>query len=349
MIDVYQIIDAIKPVNKAKGQEAEAYIQTLTKPVNSLGEIERLAVQLAEMTGEVKPDISPPGVIVFAADHGIAEEGISAYPQEVTGQMVRNFLTGGAAINVFTKRVKGFLEIVDAGVKTDIPGVRAEKIGYGTKNFAAEPAMSRKDALRSIQMGMSLAEETIEKGAKLLILGEMGIGNTTSSSAIAAALTGIKPEHLTGRGTGIKSKQIAFKSEIIRRALELHRPDPSDPIDVLSKVGGFEIGAMTGAMLYAAYRRIPVLLDGFICTTSALLAAHICEHAKDYMIAGHLSVEPGHLLILNKLGKKPLVSMGLRLGEGTGAVLVFPFVQAASDMIKEMATFDAAGVSKEHS
>ncbi|MEK3808781.1 nicotinate-nucleotide--dimethylbenzimidazole phosphoribosyltransferase [Bacillus sp. FSL H8-0547] len=348
MIDVYQIIDAIKPVNKAKGQEAEAYIQTLTKPVNSLGEIERLAVQLAEMTGELKPDISPPGVIVFAADHGVAEEGISAYPQEVTGQMVRNFLTGGAAINVFTKRVKGFLEIVDAGVKTDIPGVRAEKIGYGTKNFAAEPAMSRKDALRSIQMGMTLAEETIEKGAKLLILGEMGIGNTTSSSAIAAALTGIKPEHLTGRGTGIKSKQIAFKSEIIRRALELHRPDPSDPINVLSKVGGFEIGAMTGAMLYAAYRRIPVLLDGFICTTAALLAAHICEHAKDYMIAGHLSVEPGHLLILNKLGKKPLVSMGLRLGEGTGAVLVFPFVQAASDMIKGMATFDAACVSKEH-
>lgn len=349
MIDVYQIIDAIKPVNKAKGQEAEAYIQTLTKPIKSLGELERLAVQLAEMTGELKPEISPPGVIVFAADHGIAEEGISAYPQEVTGQMVRNFLTGGAAINVFTKRVNGFLEIVDAGVKTDIPGVRSEKIGYGTKNFAAEPAMSQKDALRSIQMGMRLAEETIEKGAKLLILGEMGIGNTTSSSAIAAALTGIKPEHLTGRGTGIKSKQIAFKFEIIRRALELHRPDPSDPIDVLSKVGGFEIGAMTGAMLYAAYRRIPVLLDGFICTTSALLAAHISEHAKDYMIAGHLSVEPGHLLILNKLGKKPLVSMGLRLGEGTGAVLVFPFVQAASDMIKGMATFDAAGVSKEHS
>ncbi|UAL54533.1 MULTISPECIES: nicotinate-nucleotide--dimethylbenzimidazole phosphoribosyltransferase [Metabacillus] len=347
MIDIYQQIDAIEPVSKQKGIEALAYIHSLTKPMNSLGEIEKIAVQLSEITTDVKPEVFPPGVIVFAADHGVAEEGVSAYPQEVTAQMVNNFLSGGAAINVFTKRINGLLEIVDAGVKTDIPGVRSEKIGYGTKNFAVEPAMTRKEAIRSLELGMERAEAMIKNGARLLILGEMGIGNTTSSSAIAAALSVLKPEDITGRGTGIESKQVAYKAEVIKKALNKLKPDANDPIDVLSKVGGFEIGAMTGAMLYAASKKIPVILDGFICTTAALVASKLNRHVRNYMIAGHLSVEPGHLHVLNLLGKKPLVSLGMRLGEGTGAVLVYPLIEAAAEMVKGMATFDTAGVSKE--
>ncbi|MDR0137520.1 nicotinate-nucleotide--dimethylbenzimidazole phosphoribosyltransferase [Metabacillus idriensis] len=347
MIDIYQQIESIEPVNKQKGLEALAYIHSLTKPMNSLGEIEKMAVQLSEITSHVKPEVFPPGVIVFAADHGVTEEGVSAYPQEVTAQMVNNFLSGGAAINVFTKRVNGLLEIVDAGVKTEIPGVRSEKIAYGTKNFAVEPAMTRMEAVRSLEVGMQQADAMIKNGAKLLILGEMGIGNTTSSSAIAAALSGIKPEELTGRGTGIESKQVAYKAEVIQKALNKLKPDANDPIDVLAKVGGFEIGAMAGAMLYAASKKIPVILDGFICTTAALVASKLNRHVCDYMIAGHLSVEPGHLHVLNLLGKKPLVSLGMRLGEGTGAVLVYPLVEAAAEMVKGMATFDAAGVSKE--
>lgn len=347
MTDIFKLIAAIKPVNKQKGSEAFKHINTLTKPVNSLGAIEKVAVQLSEITASLIPEVSPPGVIVFAADHGVAEEGVSAYPQEVTAQMVMNFLSGGAAINVFTKHVNGLLEIVDVGVKADIPGVHSVKIGYGTKNFAIEPAMTRMDAIRSLEAGMESAKAMIEKGAKLLIVGEMGIGNTASSSAVAAAFSGLPAEELTGTGTGIQSKQVAHKAEVINKALHFLKPNANDPIDVLSKVGGFEIGAMAGAMLFAASKKIPILLDGFICTTAALIASKLNDHLRDYLIAGHLSVEPGHLHVLNLLGKKPLLSLDMRLGEGSGAVLAYPLVEAATKMVKEMATFDHAGVSKE--
>lgn len=347
-MDVWKVIESIRPVDVQMGQEAIGHINNLTKPVGSLGEIERVAMELCKMTGTQFPDVFPPGVIVFAADHGIAAEGVSAYPQEVTAQMVANFASGGAAVNVFTNHVKGLLEIVDVGVASnmDLAGVHVQKVGYGTKNFAKEPAMTRDEALLSIKIGMERAKHTIERGARLLIVGEMGIANTTSASAIVASLAGVPARTVVGTGTGIPSEKVTFKAEVIEKAIDLLNPDPQDPIDLLSKVGGFEIGAMCGAMLYAASKQIPILLDGFICTSAALLATRLSEHVKEYMLAGHQSVEPGHKITLDLLEKKPLLTLNMRLGEGSGAVLAYPLVQAAAKMLKEMATFEGASVSK---
>lgn len=345
---IRSIVSTIQPVDRAAGQAASTHINNLTKPVGSLGELEKIAIQLAEITGNPLSDVFPPGVIVFAADHGIAEEGVSAYPQEVTAQMVHNFLQEGAAINVFTRSVNGFIEIVDVGVKSDIDadGLIVEKVAYGTKNFAKGPAMTREEAVRAIEAGMKRAEVMIEKGAKLLIVGEMGIANTTPSSAIVASITGANIRSLVGQGTGLQASALDYKAVVIEGALKLLQPDSEDPLDLLEKVGGFEIGAMAGAMLYAASRRVPILLDGFICTASALVAAKFSEHVKDYMIAGHHSVEPGHTAALLALGKKPLLTLELRLGEGSGAVLAYPLVEAATKMVKEMATFDGAQISR---
>ncbi|WP_019241983.1 MULTISPECIES: nicotinate-nucleotide--dimethylbenzimidazole phosphoribosyltransferase [Bacillus] len=345
------VIKEINEVNHHMGEIALQHINNLTKPIGSLGDIEKVAIQLTEITGEKMPTVYPPGVIVFAADHGIAEEKVSAYPQEVTAQMVMNFLNGGAAINVFTKNVNGLIEIVDVGVKSDLyaDGLCIEKVAYGTKNFAKGPAMTKEEAIRSIEVGIKRAENIINRGAKLLIVGEMGIANTTSSSAIVAAITGLNVRSLVGQGTGLLSSALDYKAEVIDDALKLLQPNADDALDLLQKVGGFEIGAMVGAMLYAASRKIPILLDGFICTASALLAVKLCPLVKDYMIAGHHSVEPGHTAALEKLGKKPLLSLQMRLGEGSGAVLAYSLVEAATKMVSEMATFEDANVSKESS
>jgi nicotinate-nucleotide--dimethylbenzimidazole phosphoribosyltransferase len=338
---------SIPKIDKETGEAVYNYIQTLTKPPGSLGRLEELAVQLGEITGMTFPAITPPGVLVFAADHGITEEGVSAFPKEVTAQMVKNFIHGGAAINVFSRQIGAMLQIVDIGVASDIEdvGVIRKKVRYGTANFLAQDAMTRTEAELAIEIGFIQAVEMITSGAKCIILGEMGIGNTTSSSAILAALSESNIDSLVGKGTGIPEEKILHKQQIIEKSLSSRNPNPSDPIDVLSKVGGLEIAGMAGAMLAAAQNRIPILVDGFISTVAAVVAKSICNEVANYMIVGHRSVEPGHELALKLLGKKPILDLGMRLGEGSGAAIAFPILQSATLMVKEMATFSSAGVS----
>jgi nicotinate-nucleotide--dimethylbenzimidazole phosphoribosyltransferase len=337
----------IGPINKEKGEEARNYIDTLTKPPGSLGRLEELAIQLAEIQAAKLPAVTPPGVIVFAADHGVTAEGVSAFPKEVTAQMVANFLHGGAAINVFSRQIGALFKIVDVGVATNIEhdDLIVRKVGSGTANFYKERAMSKEDAEKAINIGFEQAEGLITKGIKCLIVGEMGIGNTTSSSAILAAVTGGNLSALIGCGTGIPPEKLSHKQQIIAHALENLKPDPKDPIDILSKVGGFEIAAMAGSMIAAAQHRIPILVDGFICTMSAILADMLANGCRDYMIIGHESVEPGHLAAIEWLGKRPLLKLDMRLGEGSGAAIAFPILQSAALMINEMATFATAGIS----
>jgi nicotinate-nucleotide--dimethylbenzimidazole phosphoribosyltransferase len=341
------LLTDIKQVNKENGKKVAEYIDTLTKPIGSLGRLEEVAIQLAEITGEAFPEVTPPGVIVFAADHGIVNEGVSAYPQDVTAQMVLNFLNGGAGINVFSRQIGAKLEIVDVGVATDLSydGLVNKKVRYGTGNFLVEDAMTRSEVEQAIAVGYERAQGMFEQGVKCLIVGEMGIGNTTPSSAITSVLSGTDITELVGSGTGIASGQIQHKQDVIKRSIEARQPDRNDPIDILAKIGGLEIAAMTGAMLAAAEERIPILLDGFICTVSGLLATEINHHARDYMIVGHRSVEVGHNIVIDLLGKKPLLDLGFRLGEGTGAAVAFPILQSALLMLKEMATFSSAGIS----
>jgi nicotinate-nucleotide--dimethylbenzimidazole phosphoribosyltransferase len=339
----------IEPLNEAAAAEARRRVDQLTKPLGSLGRLEELAVRLAAMTGSALPSVTPPGVLVFAADHGVTAEGVSAYPQEVTAQMVANFAAGGAAINVFSRQIGALLHVVDVGVAVEVeaPGVWRKKIRPGTGNLLREEAMTLEEAERAVQVGLECAGAIADEGAKLLIIGEMGIGNTTASSALLAALTGTEPDELVGRGTGVSDAAWERKKAVVKQALARHRPDPARPLEALAKVGGLEIGAMAGAVLGAAARRIPVLVDGFISTVAALLAVRLCPGAADYLIAGHRSQEPGHLCALRALGTEPLIDLGLRLGEGSGAAVAFPIVEAATRMIREMATFESAGVSSQ--
>ncbi|MEK5442449.1 nicotinate-nucleotide--dimethylbenzimidazole phosphoribosyltransferase [Fredinandcohnia sp. FSL W7-1320] len=343
-----QIYESTPKVNKEMGRQVGEYINTLTKPIGSLGRLEEMAINLAEMKNEPFPSVTPPGVLVFAADHGITSEGVSAYPQAVTKQMVRNFLNGGAAINVFSRQIGAILKVIDIGVATDIEheSLINQKVRYGTGNFYLEDAMSRQEAEQAMDTGYNQALQIIEEGAQCLILGEMGIGNTTSSSAILAVLSGKDISQLVGRGTGISDATFLHKTEIIKQALIRRNPNPNDPIDILAKVGGLEIAAMTGAMLGAASKRVPILVDGFICTIAALVASLISPSVNDYIMVTHQSVEPGHNIALSLVGKKPIIDLGLRLGEGTGAAISFPIIQSATLMLKEMATFDSAGISK---
>ncbi|WHY83910.1 nicotinate-nucleotide--dimethylbenzimidazole phosphoribosyltransferase [Neobacillus novalis] len=337
----------VPKVNKEIGNQVSDYINTLTKPVGSLGRLEEIAIELAKMKNEAFPSVTPPGVLVFAADHGITEEGVSSYPQAVTAQMVLNFLSGGAAINVFSRQIGASLNIIDIGVAQDIEhsSLINQKVRYGTGNFYREDAMTREEAENAISVGYEQGQDMINNGAKCLILGEMGIGNTSASSAILAVLSNSDIASLVGTGTGISQETLLHKVAVIHESLQKRNPNPEDPIDIISKVGGLEIAGMTGAMLAAASNRVPVLLDGFICTIAGLLAKEISPNSADYMIVTHQSVEPGHQLAISLLGKKPILDLGLRLGEGTGAAIAYPLIQSATLMLKEMATFDSAGVS----
>nr|WP_240036513.1 nicotinate-nucleotide--dimethylbenzimidazole phosphoribosyltransferase [Halomonas urmiana] len=322
------------------------YLDTLTKPPGSLGRLEALAVTLAGLTGEDFPGVTPPGVVVFAADHGVAEEGVSAFPQAVTAQMVANFVAGGAAINVFSRRIGARLEVVDVGVASELPpgGIVRDRVRPGTANLAREDAMSRDEALAAIAAGRRAARRAAEAGCRCLIAGEMGIANTTASSAMLAALTGAPVAELVGPGTGMAGEALAHKRTVIEAALAERGPDPADPLDLLARLGGLEIAAMAGAYLEAAARRLPILVDGFIATVAALTACRLEPALRPYLIFGHRSHEPGHRVALEALGAEPLLDLDLRLGEGTGAVLAFPLLEAATAMLAEMATFGAAGV-----
>jgi nicotinate-nucleotide--dimethylbenzimidazole phosphoribosyltransferase len=346
---IQETLQSIQNLNDEKMQEAREYVNSLTKPIGSLGKVEELAIQLSGITNQVFPEVTPPGIIVFAADHGISEMGVSAFPKEVTTQMVYNFLNGGAAINVFAKQINALLKIVDIGVAEDINHneLIIKKAKYGTNNYAHENAMTEEDAKQALIVGMDMAQLMIEEGAKCIIVGEMGIGNTATASAIVSVITGCSVEEVVGLGTGISDKARNNKVSIISKALSERKPNRKDAIDILTKVGGLEIAGMTGAIIKASEQRVPVILDGFISTAAALLAVVLEEKVNDYLIAGHMSKEKGHIHALSYLHKSPLLDLDLRLGEGTGAALAFPLIEAATRMMKEMATFQSAGITTE--
>jgi nicotinate-nucleotide--dimethylbenzimidazole phosphoribosyltransferase len=344
-----QTLSEIKPVDKEAMAEARKRQDDLTKPQGSLGQLESLSIQIAGIKRNPRPRIAQKVIFTLAGDHGVTKEGVSAYPSEVTPQMVYNFLRGGAAINVLARYIGARVVIADLGVASILerhPDLSDRKVGLGTQNMAKGPAMSKEEAIRSIEAGMELVEAELSKGVDILGTGDMGIGNTTASSAITAALTGADVAAVTGRGTGLDDKGWEKKVKVIQQALERNQPDPKDAIDVLSKVGGFEIGGITGVILAGARHRIPVVLDGFISGAAALIATSLSPHTKPYLIASHQSVEEGHRIILDHLGLKPLLNLGLRLGEGTGAALGIFLVEASLKILGEMATFSEAGVSE---
>jgi nicotinate-nucleotide--dimethylbenzimidazole phosphoribosyltransferase len=342
-------INLIKPLDDKAMRQAQARQDSLTKPQGSLGLLEELSVKVAGIQGAAQPRIRDKVIVTMAGDHGVTSEGVSLFPQEVTAQMVYNFLRGGAGINVLARHVGARVVVVDMGVATDLephPQLLVKKVAYGTKNMAQGPAMSREEAVEAIEAGIEIVESELSRGIDIVGTGDMGIGNTTPSSAIVAALTGAPVADVTGRGTGIDDEQLARKVETIERVLAINRPDPADPLDVLAKVGGLEIAGIAGVVLGAAAHRLPVVIDGFISGAGALIAAGLAPQGKDYLIAAHLSVERGHRLVLERLGLTPLLNLTMRLGEGTGAALGISLVEAAVKVLNEMATFADAGVSE---
>lgn len=342
-----QTVEAILPLNEEIMNKASDYVDSLTKPLGSLGRIEELAIQLAGITDREKPTVEKPAIIVAAADHGITAEGVSAYPQEVTKQMIANFLNGGAAINVFGRQIGADVHILDVGVNGEVPGdgYIDRKVMNGTNNFLREDAMSVEQAVEAIEAGMLEAERLIEAGHEVLIIGEMGIGNTTASSALIAAFTGANVAEVVGRGTGLDDRSHENKINIINEALKNRQVDKTNGLETLAKVGGLEIAALSGVILKAAAMRIPVIVDGLISTAAALTAYELCPMIKGHLIISHASVEPGQQAVFQYLNKKPLLQLDLRLGEGTGAALSYPLLKAATAILTEMATFANAGVS----
>jgi len=342
---VLDLAASIEALDEEAMEQARARQQVLTKPAGSLGRLEELAVQIAGITKQAIPVIERKVVIVMAGDHGVTAEGVSAYPSAVTTQMVLNFLRGGAAINALARQEGARVVVVDVGIAADLhsPDLVERKVAYGTANMATGPAMTRAQMLEAIHTGIAIFEE--QQGIELVATGEMGIGNTTASSAITAALLQLPVAQVTGRGTGLDDEQLAHKVRVIERALAVNTPDARDPLDVLMKVGGLEIAGLVGVILAAAARRVPVVIDGFIAGAAALVAVELNAAVASYLIAGHTSVEQGHALILMRLGLRPLLNLDLRLGEGTGAVLAMGIIEGALHTHREMLTFAEAGVS----
>ena len=345
-------LEKISDLNGAAMEAARTRQQRLTKPDGSLGRLEALSVQLAGITGDLRPSLLPRTVIVCAADHGVTEENVSAYPQEVTYQMVLNFLAGGGAINVLARQFGAKVTVLDVGINADLPQhmlLRDLKVRRGTGNLLQKRAMKRPEVIEAIEAGITVANAEIKSGSRLLITGDMGIGNTTASAAVTAALTGLATEEVTGPGTGLGLMGWRRKCEVVHQAIELHKPDPEDPIDVLSKVGGLELAAIAGVVLAAAAAKVPVLLDGIVSTAGAAIAVCLSPDAKNVMIAGHRSTEPGHRVLLNYLDLTPVLDLDLRLGEGTGGMMAVPLLEAAVSTLNEMATFEEAQVySRDH-
>lgn len=339
----------VDTINESLIIETQHRLDNLTKPQGSLGKLEDLAKRLVAVTGQKDPDLSRKVVFTLAADHGITEEKVSAFPKEVTVQMVHNLINGGAAVNVLARQAGAKVLVADFGVAADIgmpesDTFKVRKIAAGTKNFKVGPAMSRQEAVRSIEQGIELVEENLPLG--LVGTGEMGIGNTTSAAAVTAVFTKKHPREITGRGTGVDDAGLRHKITVIEEALALHSCDPSDPVGVLEKVGGFEIGGMAGIMIGCSAHRIPVLVDGFISGAAALFAVALKPEIKEYLFASHRSVEPGHAIILSHLGLEPVLDLDMRLGEGTGCCLAMPVLEASAKILTQMATFNQAKVSE---
>ena len=342
-----QTIEKIEGLDQEMIEKAKARVDSLIKPPKSLGRLEDIAIQLAGITGKLYPEIDQKAVIVMAGDHGVYEEGVTSNPQEVTFAQTLSFAKGLTGVCVIGKVTGAKIVAVDVGIKKEVPmgaGVIIKKIKNGTDNMAKGPAMSREEAIKSIEVGIEIANEEIQKGVNLLGTGEMGIGNTTPSTAILSVFKNCDPLEITGRGAGLGTGGIEHKAAVIRKAIEINKPDSKDAIDVLAKVGGLEIGGMAGVMLAAAANRIPVVIDGYISTISALIAARIEPKAKEYFITSHASLEPGGKLASELLGIEPMLHMDMCLGEGSGAALAFPIIEAACSMMKNMPTFEDVGM-----
>jgi nicotinate-nucleotide--dimethylbenzimidazole phosphoribosyltransferase len=338
----------IREPDAALADETQRLLDAKTKPPGSLGRLEELARRYAAIRGDASAAPARKALVVMGADHGVAEELVSAYPQEVTAQMLLNFARGGAAINVLARQAGARVVVVDMGVKSALPAlpeIRSERVAAGTQNFTRAPAMTRAQALQALEAGILIAGELADSGVTLLGIGDMGIGNTTASSALAAAFTGAPPEEVVGRGTGVDEQGLRRKIDVVRRALALHHPDPADGVGTLAQLGGFEIAGLAGVVLGAVAARVPVVVDGFICGAAALAATRIAPIAAASLFAAHRSVEAGHRAVLKAIGQHPLLDLDLRLGEGTGAVLAMNLVDAALAIVREMATFASAGVS----
>jgi nicotinate-nucleotide--dimethylbenzimidazole phosphoribosyltransferase len=345
---IEDIISQIAPLDEDAMEKARIRQDSLTKPQGSLGFLEELSIKIAGIKADPLPKINEKAIITMAGDHGVTDEGVSAYPKEVTPQMVMNFLHGGAGINVLARHVGARVCVVDMGVAGDIgpnPELIIKKVARGTRNMTKGPAMTKEEAEQSILSGFEIAEREIKNGADIIGTGDMGIGNTTPSSAIAAVVTRKSVQEVTGRGTGINDESLENKINIIKKSIEVNNPDPGDPLDVLAKVGGFEIGGLAGVILACAKNRVPVVIDGFISGAAALIATGLSKSAKDYIIASHNSVEAGHKIMLAHMGLTPLLNLNLRLGEGTGAALGIGLAEASVRVLCEMATFEEASVS----
>jgi nicotinate-nucleotide--dimethylbenzimidazole phosphoribosyltransferase len=341
-------LNPCKPVDADAVAQAAARQQQLTKPAGSLGRLEAVAVQLAGLQGQVKPQLDQLWIAIFAGDHGVVAEGVSAFPQEVTGQMLLNFVSGGAAISVLARQLGAELEVVDLGTVTptlDLPGVRHLNIGPGTANFVKGAAMTQTQGELALQAGRDSVLRAKAAGAQLFIGGEMGIGNTTAASALACALLDCPVLHLTGPGTGLNAEGVSHKAQVIERALALHAAQRGDALQTLFNLGGFEIAALVGAYLACAQVGVAVLVDGFICTVAALVAVRLNPACREWLLFGHRGAEPGHRHVLETLGAEPLLELGLRLGEGSGAALAVPLLRLACDLHGRMATFAEAAVA----
>ncbi|RON97014.1 nicotinate-nucleotide--dimethylbenzimidazole phosphoribosyltransferase [Pseudomonas fluorescens] len=341
-------LNPCKPVDINVVEQAAARQQQLTKPAGSLGRLESVAVQLAGLQGQVKPTLAQVWIAIFAGDHGVVAEGVSAFPQEVTGQMLLNFVSGGAAISVLARQLGAQLEVVDLGTVNpalNLPGVRHLNIGAGTANFVQGAAMTQAQGEQALQAGRDSLLRARVAGAQLFIGGEMGIGNTTAASALACALLDCPVAHLTGPGTGLNAEGVSHKAQVIERALALHAAQRSDALQTLFNLGGFEIAALVGAYLAAAQEGVAVLVDGFICTVAALVAVRLNPACREWLLFGHRGAEPGHRHVLETLQAEPLLELGLRLGEGSGAALAVPLLRLACDLHGQMATFAEAAVA----
>ncbi|SPF48486.1 nicotinate-nucleotide dimethylbenzimidazole-P phophoribosyl transferase [Syntrophobacter sp. SbD1] len=354
-MDLEQIVKQIQPIRSEWVEKAREHTARLAIPPRALGRLHDIAERICGISGALEPDVASKAFLVMAGDHGVVSDGVSAFPQEVTGEMVKNFLRGGAGINVLARQVGARVFVVDMGIIADVDPGHCEgdnrlhicKVGRGTGNIARGPAMTRSQAEQSVLQGFKIASELFSAGAQLLGTGDMGIGNTTPSAALGTALTGTPVDQMVGRGTGIDDNALKKKREIVRRALDINRPNPEDGLDALAKVGGFEIGGIAGCILAGAWHRRPVVIDGFISTAGALVAHSLCPVAIDYVFAGHCSQEAGHRKMLDYLGLEPILDLRMRLGEGTGAALAMGVIEGAVRVFKEVLTFEDAGVSKE--
>jgi nicotinate-nucleotide--dimethylbenzimidazole phosphoribosyltransferase len=354
-MQIGEIVRKIKPIDKEWIEKARERTAQLAIPPRALGRLHEIAERLCGISGTLTPEVTRRAILVMAGDHGVAAEGVSAFPQEVTGEMVKNFIRGGAGINALARWVGANVIVVDMGIIPDVDDssvkgdgcFRLCKVGRGTANLAQGHAMTHEQAETAVLHGFKLASEQFSKGVQLMGTGDMGIANTTPSAAIGVALTGSSVEEMVGRGTGIDDESLRKKRTIIQQAITVSRPDPSNGLDVLAKVGGFEIGGIAGCILSGAYHRRPVVIDGFISTAGALIAQSLCPVVTDYLFSGHCSEEAGHRIMLKHLGIEPILDLRMRLGEGTGAALAMGVIEGAMRVFKEVLTFEEAGVSRD--